>query len=208
MTEEPVRRRKKKAKRDEHLVRTFCALTLDPETTAILREALNKTHHSLSRSFSWVRPESWHITIKFFGDVPQSELSRISDSLKVIAASTGPVPVDLRAVGAFPDMRTPKLLWTGVQELGKARRLEGLYRDVNLSAKRMGYAEETRRFKPHVTLARAKGSTHYPVARELTPLMDTAFHSTVLRKLVLFKSVRGQDGAEYTPLFIHPLSES
>jgi 2'-5' RNA ligase len=195
-----VKRRKRGAHRDDPPVRAFCAITLDNTTDHAMRDALRPIRDSL-RSFNWVHPTDWHITLKFYGEIPSSGLPELGQALRAVA---GPeVPVSIRGMGAFPDMREPRVIWVGVDDPGGL--LLKLYRRINDVSSELGYEPEDRRYKPHITVARAMRGASRPVARELTTLMGTNIADTTLRELVLFTSERSPDGPIYRAVERIPL---
>lgn len=192
-TKPAVKRRKRETRVDAPPVRTFCALTLDDETNHRMRDALRPVRDKLPR-FHWTHPSLWHITLKFYGKISPDRLPELGAALSAVA---GPeIPVGIRGVGAFPDMRAPRVVWVGVDEPGGL--LLKLYRRVNDVSAELGYELEDRRYKPHITVARAPRNDPRPIARELTHLMGTNIANTRLKELVLFTSVAGPDGPEYT----------
>jgi len=191
-----LKRRKKQVEVEQETARVFCALTLDRETIIDVDNATEAMRRSLLPAFRFVRLGSWHITLRFYGDVEVDKLDALGDALAKCAGP--PVPVELRAVGAFPDMRSPRVLWVGVKAQTKA--LDELYWEVNATSRRLGYGGEPRRFTPHITIARAREGGAHPVARELTPLLDTSFRTSVLREMVLYQSTLTDEGPRYQAL--------
>lgn len=187
-----VKRRRRPQSGPVETVRTFCALPLDPEAVVAVDNAISGPRSRLP-DFRWVPPQRWHITLKFYGDTREDVLDELGNALATIAGDE--IPIELRAMGAFPHMRSPRVLWVGVRETGAL--LTGLYRRVNDVSARFGFELEDRRFRPHLTVARVRGGSH-PVARELTPLMDTSIGFTTLQELHLYRSDRHPDGPVYS----------
>lgn len=176
-------------------VRVFCALTLSGAARDAVIRGLDPVRFSLERA-NWVHPARWHITVKFFGEIPESGLNALGNTLQMACGER--LTVQLRGAGAFPDLREPQVIWVGVRDVGRG--LEGLYRSINDACAGLGYPAEGRKFRPHITVARLRPTKAFPVARELTPVLDTLFVETELDELVLFRSDLGPDGAVYTPL--------
>lgn len=195
-----VRRRRKRPDTAPDQVRAFCALPLDEATRDALRAAIEPARERL-RAFRWVPSANWHVTVKFFGDIDLGGVDALAEALA--GAATGPVGLEFRAMGAFPDMRNPRTLWIGVK--CPDNRLKQLHQRVNDACAGLGYQLDTRRLRPHLTVARPSKLTPHPVARELTPLMDASIATTVARELVLYRSVLTSDGPIYTPLRRIPL---
>jgi 2'-5' RNA ligase len=187
--------RKRRDEVPDRLVRTFCALTLDRSIVDTVSTALAPVRSSLERA-NWVDPSRWHVTVKFFGEIPESGLSVLGNVLQ--AAAGDRLPIQLRGVGAFPDLREPQVIWVGVRDQGDGLKL--LHRRLNDACYTLGYEADNRKFRPHITVARIRQSKAYPIARELTPVLDTLFADFEASVLTLFRSDLGPDGAEYTVL--------
>ena len=201
MTDPKVVLRRKREATVDPLVRTFCALTLPPDVVDAVVRGLTTTRSALDRA-NWVHPSRWHVTVKFFGEVPESQLAAIGNTLAAVCGER--VPVQIRGAGAFPDLREPQVLWVGVRDLGDG--LKMLHRRVNDACALLGHEADNRKFKPHLTVARIRANKAFPVARELTPVLDTLFAETELSTLTLFRSDMGPDGAEYTAIRTLPLA--
>ena len=90
-----------------------------------------------------VEPENLHITLRFLGDIGDSEVSKITEKLKEI--SVGKFAVTFSHLGAFPSKNYMRVIWVGVSQ-GREELTE-LHRQVGGKEKK---------FEPHVTLARVK----------------------------------------------------
>ena len=73
---------------------------------------------------------------------------------------------------------------------------EGLAEGLEQAARTLGWPEETRAFRPHLTLARARRGRH----PEPPPALDPASESGWVRRLQLVRSHLGPAGASYTAL--------
>jgi 2'-5' RNA ligase len=128
----------------------FTALVPHPDAVAHLGAAVAPVRAAWP-SLRWVRPERWHLTAVFLGDVAD-------DAVPGLVAATGralagvPVPA-LRLAGArqFPGRGRPlRVLWTGV--LGE---VAPVVLACEQAARDCGLPLEEREHVPHLTLARA-----------------------------------------------------
>ena len=95
-----------------------------------------------------------HLTLKFLGDTPTSEVDGISAVLARAASSTGKFSIKVGRTGCFPSFRDPRICWVGVT--GELRRLEQLQGRVEGGLAALGFDTEERAFKPHVTIGRTR----------------------------------------------------
>ncbi len=66
---------------------------------------------------------------------------------------SGPVPISVRGVGWFPDLRRPNVFWAGV---AAGEPLARLAHATEQAVSALGIPAETRAYSPHLTLARVK----------------------------------------------------
>lgn len=110
----------------------------------------------------WIAPESYHITLRFAGDIGNVEAREFADNL----ARIEPDGFELRlsGLGVFGG-DDPHSIWAGLEP---KQELEDLARSHEKAARNAGLAPDTRAFKPHVTLARLKHSNVDAIARYLS----------------------------------------
>jgi 2'-5' RNA ligase len=102
----------------------------------------------------WTGRDAWHLTLAFLGEVTEPACARLRPRLERAAARHPRLSLSLGGAGAFPGAARARVLWTGVQ----GEPLGALAEDVAKGARRAGAppAEEGRRFRPHLTLARCR----------------------------------------------------
>jgi 2'-5' RNA ligase len=127
------------------MLRLFVGIALPPEIK--LRLSLIAAGVPGAR---WVDPGNYHVTLRFIGDVDEGMAGDIDAALTQIRA--GSFSVVLSGVGQFGD----RMLWAGIE---KNPALLHLRDKVESALVRLGLEPETRRYAPHVTLARLKGAS-------------------------------------------------
>lgn len=130
-------------------MRLFVAVIPPRPVVLELRAALTTLPHD-NPGLRWCRPGTWHITLAFFGDVPEDSLADLKDRLGRAAARNTPMELALTGGGHFGG----RTLWTGVQ--GERDRLGRLAESVNSVARRCHIKVDERPFRPHLTLARVR----------------------------------------------------
>ena len=124
------------------MLRLFVGIALPPELK--LRLSLLCSGVPGAR---WVDPGNYHLTLRFIGEVDEGRASDIDEALARIRAKR--FEVTLAGVGHFGD----RMLWVGVD---KSPPLIHLRDKVESALVRLGLEPETRRYAPHVTLARLR----------------------------------------------------
>ncbi|HEX3498147.1 MAG TPA: RNA 2',3'-cyclic phosphodiesterase [Stellaceae bacterium] len=98
----------------------------------------------------WVDPGNLHLTLRFIGEVDEGMASDIDAALARIRAPS--FTMSLAGAGAFGGER-PRLVWIGVED---SPPLFQLQERIEAALRRAGVPPDTRRYSPHVTLARLK----------------------------------------------------
>jgi 2'-5' RNA ligase len=65
-----------------------------------------------------------------------------------------PFDVKIHGVGAFPDVRSPRVCWAGMAE--GADQLRGIFSQLEPRLRRLGFAPDPKGFSPHLTIARVR----------------------------------------------------
>ena len=124
--------------------RLFIALR-PPEDMA---EALLDTMEGISGA-SWQDADNLHVTLRFIGEVDRHTAADVETALESLTFA--PFPVAISGVGHFEGNKRPKAIWARV---APDPRLDELQMRVEMACRRAGLRPETRKFVPHVTLAR------------------------------------------------------
>jgi len=151
----------------------------------------------------WVHEEGLHLTLKFYGEVAPERLEVIEETVRFAGAGTGPLPLRLDRLGAFPSETRPRVLWIGIDA---PPALEVLQDRLERAGERIGFSPEGAPFRPHVTLGRVReGHRLAPHGLDefATAYTQVAF---VGGELVLFESVLTTRGPRYEPRLTIELS--
>jgi 2'-5' RNA ligase len=153
------------------------------------------------RGARWVRPEGMHITLKFIGETDADEVGEIRSALAPIV-SPGPVDMEFRGLGFFPNERRPRVLWCGVEASGN---LLALAAAVERACESLGIPRESRDFVPHLTLARLQSADRSDaLVRAANELKSHDFGRARETEFHLYESVLQSSGAEYKRLTSFP----
>ena len=177
-------------------VRSFIAIPL-PDA---VRERLGAEVARLRQRtapVAWVRPENFHVTLRFLGDRDPAQLDRARAALDVVAGGVVPFGVTVSGLGSFPPGRPPRVIWAGVT-VGAAG-LGALAARLEAELARRGLGGDGRPFHPHVTLGRARGDRSVPeLAGALGP--GAAYGDLTVDALCLMGSDLDPGGARYRAL--------
>jgi 2'-5' RNA ligase len=189
-------------------IRAFVAIELDETIKAALGAVTSELkRRPVSHIGKWVAPQSIHLTLKFLGDIAESQVPTIGQALQRACAGLPPFSISLTEAGCFPNAQRPRVIWIGVG--GNLEVLAQLQRAVESEINPLGFEPERRGFTPHLTLARIRDKARSSERQELGQLLtkvkvDTSATMTV-RELSLMRSELHPSGAVYTRLVAAPL---
>jgi 2'-5' RNA ligase len=183
-------------------VRSFIALELNPDVVAALLgagAALRSAAPAWS-SEKWIPQENLHVTLKFLGDIAEGEIPDLKLQLEPVLARLQTFRLDLAGVAAVPTARRCTLVWATLTDSRDA--YVALAEQVDDVAARFGCERETRAFKPHVTLVRARHPRYLhseALACANAALPDSPLSMSV-PSATLFASTLTRQGAIYESL--------
>ena len=134
-------------------IRCFIAIKI-PETIQNQLARIQGTLQKQIQKASWVKPGNIHLTLKFLGDVDPKDLESIGEAIEGVAIRHRSFSLRIGGLGTFPNFVRPRVMWTGVTVGGE--RVSALAQDINVALSYCGFSLETKKFNPHLTIARLK----------------------------------------------------
>jgi RNA 2',3'-cyclic 3'-phosphodiesterase len=190
---------------DERTNRSFLALDPPEEILREIGQVQDKLRKSIRGDVRWVRPEAIHLTLKFFGDIPECDIASISTVAGRAAAGVRPFDLMIGGAGVFPDPHRPRIIWLGMG--GETERLVIFQQGMERTLEEIGFPREDRPFRPHLTLGRIKtpkGLTGLTGVLEKGEMYAAGRFTAT--GLCLFKSDLTPRGAIYTRLAEYPFA--
>jgi 2'-5' RNA ligase len=138
---------------------------------------------SFFSGFPAIHPvNSFHLTLKFFGEAePEAIIEKLS------SAKEKQFELKLTNMGLFPNEKTPRIIWAGVN---KEQKLMDLQKNIDLLFKEMKPDFD---FHPHITLARCN-------SKIVLPSIDIKQLSFDVNEFKLYQSIIKKEGIEYKKL--------
>lgn len=144
----------------------------------------------------FVSPENLHLTLRFLGDTPLEVSERIQERLHRFTQGLFPFEVSVKGIGAFPDTQNPRIIWAGFEEKS-VELISLIQQSVDKELEHLGISPDPRDYRPHVTLARCRGSIQ-PLKHTLDALENLELRGAFVRDFVLFESELTLAGPRYT----------
>jgi RNA 2',3'-cyclic 3'-phosphodiesterase len=139
----------------------------------------------------WVDAPSFHITLRFIGDIDGRLANEIAYGLADLHFPG--FELQLKDIGYFGGAK-PHTLYAGLVDNAELRRLHGIQERL---CQVLGLNPETRKFTPHVTLARLRNPD--PIALQRMLISHSLYCSRPFQvgEFVLFSSRPGSGGGPY-----------
>ncbi len=195
-------------------MRLFVAIDIDldiRERIARFRDGMRE----FAPSARWVGPETFHLTLKFIGEKPPQDVERIKQALAAIHLAR--TTVSFRGTGFFPNPRSARVFWVGIEADEHLPRLAGA---VDEALEQLRIAREEHAYTPHLTLARGGNSRHprggsgrpqqnsgdrpsnvfARLQEKLANIPPPVFGTMTATEFFLYESKLSPKGAQYTKL--------
>ncbi len=150
----------------------------------------------------WVPPERWHLTLAFLGEVDDESVARLDAPFAAVATAHPSLRLMVEGVGTFPAAGRPRVVWAGIA--GDVESVGALARDVSTVAATVCSHVDTKPFRAHLTVARARREPVDDAAPLLADLDFPPGPPFVATEVVLFRSELGPR-PRYTRLAAYPL---
>jgi len=150
---------------------------------------------------TWVKPASLHVTLRFIGEVSESEVPALCERVAP-PIPVAPFQVEWRGLGTFPSERHPRALWLGVIAGGaQLGRLE-----AEVTRRLAGTVDpEARPLLPHLTVGRIKMAGAGVDWPKVLRAVEVRGARSAVDRVTLYRSQLSQTGPHYTGVVSAPL---
>lgn len=179
--------------------RLFIALPADDSRVAEPLSSIYRGLEKYGNLLKTVSPVNLHITMKFLGDVDEDKSLKVINDFNLIEGY-GKINYTLKGLGCFPSLSAPSVIWGGID--CDMEKMSDLFSRVEEFGSSFGFGKETRRFTPHLTMARVRRGKDVPPGLKdfIRGNKDKVYGESVFDRLVLFESKLDKTGPEYFSL--------
>ncbi|MFB5618896.1 MAG: RNA 2',3'-cyclic phosphodiesterase [Candidatus Nitrosomaritimum aestuariumsis] len=174
------------------MMRTFVAVEISNESVI---DSIRDFQSKISLQAKPIQPQNLHFTLQFLGEISEEICEKIKQNLKTIEFQS--FKINFKGVGAFPNMRSPRVVWVGVDEVG-GKMLEKLAKEVENVLKPLGFFSD-KPFKSHITIFRIKNKIGN-ISKDLENFGDFEFGTQIVSNFKLKQSVLTPKGPIYSDL--------
>ena len=181
------------------LMRLFVALPLPGPTRAALDKIIRDLKHA-SAAVRWVQPDNLHLTLRFLGDTEPLQVPELQQLIDRTTQKQSAVTLTLDRLGAFPNLRNPRVYWIGTADSDTTGHLSDLAQEIEFGVRDLGFQAEKKLFKPHLTLGRVKQPDNLDRLARTIATYRVPSIAVPLTRLVLFHSTLTPRGPVYKHL--------
>lgn len=150
----------------------------------------------------WVDADNYHLTLRFVGDIDMRTAKELADALSRIDRGGFALTVD--GVHAFGSRRPHAIVAT----VAPSPPLVELQAQQERIMQRLGLPPDPRKFTPHITLARLRGTSGREVAEYLSLRGGFVAGPFAVDRFVLFSARDSVGGGPYLVEEAYPLSRA
>lgn len=148
----------------------------------------------------WIDPENYHLTLRFIGDIENGMAHEVHECLTRVHRR--PFTLSLTGLDVFGG-RKPHSIFAAVSA---SQELFALQAEHERMFKAIGLPPDSRRFTPHVTVARLRNVSPGPVANFLETRGGFTTMPFEVGRFVLFSARAGSGGGPYVVEETYPLN--
>jgi RNA 2',3'-cyclic 3'-phosphodiesterase len=184
--------------------RVFCAIEIPENIRQRIAQHAQQLHQALpDAQASWTKPDNIHLTLKFFGNISQPQVLKVSEAAARAVDGLRPFTIHIEGAGSFPQRGPAKVLWIGISDpTGKLIQLQQKFES---ECEREGFPKEARAFHPHLTVARLRTARGARAFAEQHKQLGFESWDVSVSSLILFRSELSSKGSTYTRISTHRL---
>jgi 2'-5' RNA ligase len=188
--------------------RLFIALSISDSVRREMEVAQNELREALpGRAVRWTRPDQFHLTLKFLGDVPVGRVDLLIDSVRKACACFSSLSLIAEGLGCFPNERRPRVIWIGMHDHPQLKPLQSA---INIATTEFGQAELEKDFKGHFTIGRIKEISSLErktLTRLLSELRARSFGNWTANEVKIIRSELSDSGVTHKDVMAIPLNK-
>ena len=178
-------------------IRSFLAFDIESDTVLNRLATAQKLLVQTGADLKLVAPQNIHITVRFLGNITPAMVEKIFEEMKKVQFA--PFNVQIKSLGAFPDLRYSRVVWAGITE--GADQLKSVFSQLEPRLRGLGFTPDHKGFSPHLTIARVKsGRNKAQLAEFVTENANYDFGAIKAECLRLKKSDLTPKGPIYSTL--------
>lgn len=183
-------------------VRAFLAVRVGDEVEAAIFRLIEHLR-APDDGVSWAHRDRLHVTLKFLGAAIDSvALAPLAEAITHVSDGAAAFEVRTGGLGAFPSLRRPRVLWTGLESEALIR----VAKQIEDAAALLGFERAARTWAPHLTIARVRDPRRVKsLLGRLQACNPCEFGQSRVAEIALYRSHLSSKGSTYERLATFPL---
>lgn len=187
----------------ENNIRTFVAIKINPEQKLIAQSHEFKQLFKDER-INWVPEDNFHLTLRFIGNTNTEQVHILCDILGELAKRINLFEFQISGTGYFGTKGNPRVLFANIKF---SEEMKQLVNEIEKTVVSLGFHEELKPFRPHLTLGRIKHlENRSRFIRILDEMPQQHYQSVHVSEFILYQSILRPDGPVYQPIKTFVLS--
>jgi 2'-5' RNA ligase len=174
-------------------MRAFICVEISDEARNEIFNVISELKKSGLINANYVSGENLHLTLKFFGEIPDEKVEEIKKKLETIKMKR--FEAELGKLGYFTE-KFIRVLWIGIESKG--------LKELNNEIEKL-FGKEEREFNGHITFARVKSIKDKKNFKEFFGKLSVKPFKFNINQVVLKKSELTPKGPIYSDAFVKEL---
>ena len=168
---------------------------MDPEVSRAAVRMIERIRDA-GDGIKWVPTDHLHLTLKFLGDVHNTEVPQVCDVIRSVCSPHEPFELRFSGAGGLPTTQRARVVYAGVED--PSGKLTEIVMKLEEKLAELGFKPEPRDYKPHLTLGRAKSRrANDDVIERLEKEAETALGSMWVNEIRMIASFLDKGGPTY-----------
>ncbi len=184
-------------------MRTFIAINLPEEVKNYLSSLQEDISSKPNLNIKASKAKEFHITLKFLGEVNETQLENIRHNLKKIEIDA--FEMKLVNLGCFPNDNDVRVIWAGIISDAGISEIMALHKKIDDATSKI---KSDNKFHPHVTLFRVKSVDDKDVLKDTLSKINIKEIAFTVDSFYLYKSTLTPGGPVYEVVEEYNLSNT
>lgn len=177
--------------------RTFIGIKITPGET-LLEQLQEFKNLFIDENIKWVPPDNFHLTLRFLGETSPEKLQALETKLEQIAKNCRCFEIIISGSGIFGKKNKPRVIFLGINFPEELKRLA---EEIEKGVVGLGFHNELKPFRPHLTLGRIKQlNSRNRFIQIMSDYPQTNYQTVRVSEFVLYQSILYPTGPKYKPI--------
>ncbi len=135
------------------LLRLFIAIPGEPSLRPLFMDLIRQLRQEIQGRVTWIKDENFHLTLKFLGEVQESQMESIKFLIQKVIHENSPFSLTFNRLDFFPSLKRPRVIIIRGDNSSSYERLVTM---LNRELASIAAPEKEKEIVPHITLGRIK----------------------------------------------------